>query len=141
MSIVEPTSSGSCWSRALTCTMVYAAVAPQAALLSTFGETLDGPLADIVVRNWGALIALIGAMLIWGAFNPRSATWRSSSPAPARRLHRSVLSHGGRYIGRQAGIAIAIDLVWVVLFAWYLLSAQPCEPRMRGSSCQREDPR
>ena len=54
----------------LTFTMVYAAVAPQAALRSTFGETLEGPLAEIVVRNWGALIALIGAMLIYGAFNP-----------------------------------------------------------------------
>ena len=47
-------------SGALTCTMVYAAIAPQAALRSTFGETLEGPLADIVVRNWGALITLVG---------------------------------------------------------------------------------
>jgi hypothetical protein len=35
-----------------------------------------------------------------------------------------VLWHGGRYLGRQAGIAIAVDPVWVVLFAWYLLSAR-----------------
>jgi hypothetical protein len=26
---------------------------PQAALRGTFGETLDWPLAEIVVRNWG----------------------------------------------------------------------------------------
>jgi len=39
-------------SGALTCTMVYAAIAPRAALLSTFGETLEGPLAEVVVRNW-----------------------------------------------------------------------------------------
>ena len=45
----------------LTSTMIYAAIAPDAALQSTFGETLSGPLAQIVVRNWGALIALIGA--------------------------------------------------------------------------------
>jgi hypothetical protein len=57
-------------SGALTCTMVYAAIAPQAALRSTFGETLEGAAADIVVRNWGALITLMGAMLIYGAFNP-----------------------------------------------------------------------
>jgi hypothetical protein len=56
----------------LTSTMIYAAIAPDAALQSTFGETLTGPLAQIVVRNWGALIALIGAMLIYGAFNPAS---------------------------------------------------------------------
>jgi len=36
----------------LTSTMLYAAVAPQAALRSTFGETLQGPLAEIIVRNW-----------------------------------------------------------------------------------------
>src|SRR4051812_53363 len=54
----------------LTATMLYATIAPKAALLATFGETLEGPLADIVVRNWGALIALIGAMLIYGAFDP-----------------------------------------------------------------------
>jgi hypothetical protein len=51
---------------ALTCTMVYAAIAPQAALRSTFGTTLEGPLAEVLVRNWGALIALVGAMLIRG---------------------------------------------------------------------------
>ena len=36
----------------LTSTMIYAAIAPDAALQSTFGETLTGPLAQIVVRNW-----------------------------------------------------------------------------------------
>ncbi len=40
----------------LTCTMVYAVIAPQAMLQSTFGETLEGPLALLIVRNWGALI-------------------------------------------------------------------------------------
>jgi len=54
----------------LTMTMVYAALAPEAALRSTFGESASGPVADIVVRNWGALIALIGAMLIYGARKP-----------------------------------------------------------------------
>jgi len=47
-------------SGALTCTMLYAAIAPQAALRATFGETLEGPPAEIVVRNWGALIGLVG---------------------------------------------------------------------------------
>ena len=59
-------------SSVLTCTMVYAAVAPRAALRSMFGATLEGPLAEIVVRNWGILIALIGGMLIYGAFEPYS---------------------------------------------------------------------
>jgi hypothetical protein len=39
---------------------------PGAVLRATLGETLEGSLAKIVVRNWGALIALVGAMLIYG---------------------------------------------------------------------------
>ena len=37
----------------LTCSMFYATVAPQAQLRSTFGAGLEGPVAEIVVRNWG----------------------------------------------------------------------------------------
>lgn len=54
----------------LTMTMIYAALAPEAARRSMFGENVSGPVADIVVRNWGALIALVGAMLIHGARKP-----------------------------------------------------------------------
>ena len=54
----------------LTATMIYAAIAPEASLQSTFGETLDEPLARIIVRNWGVLIALVGGMLIYAAFRP-----------------------------------------------------------------------
>ena len=113
-------------SGALTCTMVYAVVAPQAALRSTFGETLEGPLAEIVVRNWGALITLVGAMLIYGAFNPQVRSLALTVAGASKLVFAAlVLSQGGRYLGHQAGIAIAIDLVWVALFACYLLGARP----------------
>ena len=54
---------------ALTCTMFYAAIAPLASQQSNFGEALDGPLAQILVRNWGILIGLVGVMLLYGAFS------------------------------------------------------------------------
>ena len=112
----------------LTCTMAYAAIAPQAALLSTFGETLHGPLAEVVVRNWGALITLVGLMLIWGAFNPQARTMALVIAGASKLVFAGlVLSHGGRYLGQQAGIAIAIDLMWVAVFAWYLLSARTAQ--------------
>ena len=115
-------------SGALTCTMVYAVVAPQAALRSTFGETLEGPLAEIVVRNWGALITLVGTMLIYGAFNPQIRSLALTVAGASKLVFIAlVLSHGERYLGHQAGIAIAIDLVWVALFACYLLGARPTE--------------
>ena len=107
----------------LTCTMVYAAVAPQDALRATFGETLDGPVADIVVRNSGVLVTLVGAMLIYGAFNSAVRTFALIVAGLSKVAFIAlVLSHGSRYLGQQAGIAVVIDLVWVVLFAWYLLS-------------------
>lgn len=109
----------------LTCTMVYAAIAPQAALQGSFGETLEGPLADIIVRNWGALTALIGAMLIYGAYDP-----------PGRRLILAVagtsklvfiglvLSLGQQYLGQQVAISVAVDSVMVLLFAAYLVGSR-----------------
>jgi hypothetical protein len=118
-------------SGALTCTMVYAAIAPQAALRSTFGETLPGPAADVVVRNWGALIALMGLMLIYGGFRPAVRPLVLTVAGASKLIFIAlVLSHGGRFLGYQAGIAIAIDAVWVVLFAWYLLAARTREPSL-----------
>jgi hypothetical protein len=109
----------------LTCTMIYAAIAPQAALRGTFGQTLEGPLAEIVVRNWGILITLVGAMLIYGAYHaavrPLVLTVAGLSKLVFILL---VLAHGSRYLGQQAGIAIAIDAVWVVLFALYLVATR-----------------
>ena len=107
----------------LTMAMIYAALAPEAALRSTFGENVTGPVADIVVRNWGALIALVGAMLIYGArkpaVRPLALTVAGASKAVFIGL---VLSHGGRFLGYQAGIAVFVDALWVMVFASYLLA-------------------
>ena len=109
----------------LTSTMLYAAIAPQAALPSTFGETLEGPVAEIVVRNWGALITLGGAMLIYGAYVP-SGRPLILTIAGASKLDfiGLVLFHGRQYLGQQVGISVAVDLVMVVLFAAYLIGAR-----------------
>ncbi len=111
-------------SGALTCTMIYAVMDPEAALMNTFGASIHGPIAEIVVRNWGALVTLVGAMLIYGAFRP---------------LHRSlvlfvailskivfiglVLTIGNQYLGK-AGFAIAFDSVVVIIFLVYLAKAR-----------------
>ena len=108
-------------SGALTSTMIYAAIAPQAALQGMFGETLSGPLAEIVVRNWGVLITVIGVMLIYGAYRPESRPLVLTVAAATKLAFIAlVLAQGSRYLNQQAGIAIAIDAVWVVLFACYL---------------------
>ncbi len=109
----------------LTCSMIYAAIAPQAALRGTFGETLQGPLAEIVVRNWGALITLVGAMLIYGAYHAAVRPLVLAVAGLSKLVFiLLVLAQGSRYLGQQAGIAIAIDAVWVGLFALYLVATR-----------------
>jgi hypothetical protein len=111
-------------SGALTGTMLYAAIAPQAALQGTFGEPLDGPVANIVVRNWGVLIGLMGAMLIYGAFNlvVRSLVLIVAGISKVAFI-ALILSVGGQFLGYQAGIAVVSDVIQVSLFIGYLLAS------------------
>lgn len=122
-------------SGALTSTMLYAAIAPQASLASTFGETLEGSATEIVVRNWGALIGLVGGMLIYGAFDPsgRPLVLIVAGLSKAAFIGL-VLSEGARYLDDQAGVAVAIDSLMIVLFTWYLLAARAAAARTRGKS-------
>ena len=102
----------------LTATMIYAAIAPGAALTSTFGETLTGPVADVVVRNGGALMALVGGMLVYGAFHaPSRPLARVVAGASKLMFIALVLAHGPQFLGHRAGPAVAIDSVMVVLLA------------------------
>jgi hypothetical protein len=101
----------------LTTSMIYAAIAPEAALNSTFGETLRGPVADIVVRNWGALITLIGAMLIWGAFDPPSRRLALVIAGASKSVFIGlVLAYGQQYLARPLRISIIVDALMVAVF-------------------------
>jgi hypothetical protein len=109
----------------LTCTMLYAVIAPEAALRSTFGETLSGPLADVIVRNWAALVVIGGAMLIHGAFHPPSRPPILMMTALGKAAFVAlVLAQGGRYLSQQAVVAVVLDSVMVVLFVAYLAGAR-----------------
>ena len=121
----------------LTATMIQAAIAPDAALESTFGESVGGPVAHLVVRNWGALIALIGGMLIYAAFNPVHRALVLVVAGVSKVIFVVlVLSEGTRYLSDQAGVAVAIDSVMVLLFAWYLIAARAVDPRAAAASAR-----
>lgn len=107
----------------LTSTMLYAAIEPQAALRSSFGQALEGPVAEIVVRNWGALIALVGGMLIYGAYRPLSRPLILVVAGLSKLVFITlVLVFGRQYLQYQAGVAVAVDGLMVVLFAVYLVA-------------------
>jgi len=106
----------------VTCTMFYAAIAPQAALQQTFGDSISGPIAEIVVRNWGALITLVGAMLIYGAYQPVHRALILTVAITSKLVFIGlVLGLGSQYLGK-AGLVVAFDSVVVVLYVLYLLS-------------------
>ena len=111
-------------SGALTLTMVHALISPSSALRTTFGDTLEGPLAEIVVRNWGALIALVGAMLIYGAFQSNSRKLVLVVAGLSKVTFIAlVFTLGPQYLA-SAGVAIVFDSIMVLLFATYLIATK-----------------
>ncbi|MEQ1618712.1 MAG: DUF4345 family protein [Terricaulis sp.] len=106
----------------LTLTMLQAVFSPGTAMQAIFGEELAGPAAKLVVRNWGGLIAGGGAMLIYAAFNPE---WRPLvlifTGAGKLMFIALVLTHGRKFLSRQAGVAVALDSVMLALFVAYLI--------------------
>jgi len=111
----------------LTLTMLYAAIAPAAASQSMFDETPGGAFASIVVPNWGILIGLMGALLIYGAFHaPSRKLALSVAGASKIAFIALVLSQGERYLA-GLGAAVIVDCVMVALFAVYLVFGKPSQ--------------
>lgn len=107
----------------LTCTMFQAVFDPQASLISNFGQGLDGPVAEIVVRNWGALIGLMGLLLIYGAWHePVRAMVVLVVGASKLVFITLVLWLGQPFLQFQVGVAIAVDAVLLLLFAAWLVA-------------------
>lgn len=109
----------------LTLTMLYAAVSPVAASQSFFQETPQGAMASIVVPNWGVLIGLMGALLLYGAFHaPSRKLALVVAGASKLAFIALILMQGDRYLsGLQT--ALIVDAVMVVLFAIYVLVGKP----------------
>jgi hypothetical protein len=113
----------------LTCTMVYAVIAPELALRSMFGTTLEGPLTEIIARNWGALIVLVGALLIYGAFRPAHRAVILVTAIVSKTIFIGlVLTFGTSLLHHQVGVSVVIDSVMVVLFTGYLLVSRHDSP-------------
>lgn len=105
----------------LTCTMAYAIFLPQAALTSMFGEPLSGgALAEIVVRSWGTLITLVGAMLVYGAFRPAQRALILTIAGLSKLVYVVLLILYGREFLPMILTPVVIDSIAVIVFAIYL---------------------
>lgn len=108
----------------LTCSMIFAFFAPQAALINMFGEALNEPLAQVIVRSWGFLIFLMGALLIYGAYKPiyRNLVLAIVGISKLAFVALNIV-FGAEYIDKTA-IALMFDSALVVIFLAYLLKAR-----------------
>lgn len=106
----------------LTLTMIFPLIAPHAALVATFGDDLPThPLTEIIVRNWGALITLVGGMLIYGAYHPMNRSFILAVAGISKLVFISlVMIFGSQYLGK-AGVAVVFDAIVVVLYFVYLV--------------------
>lgn len=105
----------------LTSTLLLAAIAPDSALTMIFGETLEGPLSDIIVRNWGVLVGLVGMLLIYGAFNEHVRKLILVLALTSKVTFVGlILAFGSSYLSK-VWTSIAIDTLFIVLFVVYLL--------------------
>lgn len=106
----------------LTCSMFLALFSPQASLQSNFGQTIEGPLADMIVRNWGALIGLSGISLLYGAFVEPVRRFVLVMASCSKVIFIFlVLSSKENYLAFGAGTAVIADTIMVALFILYLL--------------------
>ena len=105
----------------VTCSMIYNTIDPQAGLMQTFGTGMEHPLAEVVVRSWGFLIALVGALMMYGAYKPPSRNLILVIAVVSKLAFILLnLIYGQAYIGTSI-VAIAFDSVLIVLYSTYLL--------------------
>lgn len=106
----------------LTCTMFLGFVSPRSSLQSNFGESIEGSLGEIIVRNWSALIGLMGIMLIYGAFVEPVRRFALVIAGTSKVVFIAlVLIYGKQYMSFGAGTAVIADSIMIVLYAAYLL--------------------
>lgn len=112
----------------LTMSMIQFAVAPVPSLQGLFGPTtvhFGGPIVDVVARGWGALIALVGGMLVYAAFHVPSRPLVLMVAGLSKTFFVvTMLIYAKEHLAGQALFAAVFDSILVVLFATYLLATR-----------------
>jgi hypothetical protein len=105
----------------LTASMLQFTLMPGRAARSVFGETVDGPMADVAVRGWGLLIALTGGMLLWAAFHPETRTLAIGVALISKVFYMGqLIARRGRFLKGMAGMTVILDLIMAALLATWM---------------------
>ena len=106
----------------ITCTTFFAVVAPQHALVNMFGSNLTEPLASLVVRSWGFLVSIMGALLIYGAFNEDSRMLCAVTAGISKiGFLFLILLFGADYID-ALWITVVFDMLVITLLGIFIFS-------------------
>ena len=106
----------------LTCTMFMGLISPQSSLRSNFGVVIEDAAVGIIVRNWSALIGLMGTMLIYGAFVPAVRKFSLVMASISKLIFIIlVISLGTTFMKFGVGTAVVADSIMILLFIIYLL--------------------
>lgn len=104
----------------LTCSMFLAVFSPQTALVSMFGESLQEPLAQVIVRSWGFLIGLVGILLLIGAYQPLYRNLSLIVASVSKLVFILILIlYGSQYI-EKAMFTIILDSLLAIIFLLFI---------------------
>jgi len=110
----------------LTTTIFIYVIAPNYAATSGFGQTLDGPLSELMARSWGMMVGLFGVMLIYAAFKPPLQRFVLAIVAIGKGGFVVLLLTVGRvFLGQQMGTAVYADGIETLLYVICLFGARP----------------
>ena len=104
--------------------MIYVVITPAAALNSMFGESVGGPVAEIIARDWGALIVLTGGLLIYGAFRPEYRKLIIVFAVAGKIVFVALVLSFGQSLLAVAWPAITFDSTVVLLLLAYLFASR-----------------
>lgn len=105
----------------VTASMLQFTLMPSRAARSFFGETVDGPMADVAVRGWGLLIALTGGMMLWAAFHPETRTLAIGVALISKVFYMGqLINKGGRFLKGMAGVSVLLDVIMAALLATWM---------------------
>jgi hypothetical protein len=108
----------------ITCSMIYAAIDPQGALMQTFGESISGPIAEIVVRNWGLLITMVGALMIYGAYRPQYRQLILTVAVAGKFAFVALNLIYGQAFFAKSGVALVFDSILIAIYLTYLMQSR-----------------
>ena len=107
----------------LTCSMFLGLFDPARSLEMNFGETISSaPSSQIVIRNWGALIGLVGLMLVYGAFVSAVRKFVLVVAGVSKVIFITlVVCYLPDFMKYATGTAVVADSIMVLLYAAYLV--------------------